>query len=652
MAAPTQDDIDKLQGQITDLNKRLDEMSSNLKKIENSSKTLSKSIGDSKNLLQDSVGAVKQIAQDFKEFASDSQAQYKYAEILAKASKETAVNIGMSVGRSKEFTKVFNSATAEVEKFGGSATDVQSIMEEFIEESGRARIISKEEVTNMFQLTQGLNLTNQSSAALLERMDLMGVSVINSSSFLNKLTADSQKLGLNASKVAKTLANNFDRMDKYSFKNGVKGMVEMAKLAVQMRMDVGQMLAMSEKFYEPEAAIEAVANLQMLGGDVAKAFGDPFEVMYLARNKPEELAKRVSQMTENMIQFNEKTGEYEFPPEARMQLKSVGTQLGINVDNIIDMAKQSSKIKDIKMNVSGNIQDEDMREGLASMAKMKDGKWIVDFEGKEIGIDEIGVGLAEKILAAPKNEEEAILEMSINSKTTNEILDNILKSMKTGLVAKVNVYELTEDILRPGMTELIKGVQKQVDVSVESLQKTEFGKFRENMLEQSGQMGINAGTKMTEIFSKNLAEELNKIEWETVFDFDATLNPKFGADTEKVVVGQENENDDFILRSSGQVTSFTNEDDIIGAKKGGPLDKLMDRGLPNNMMATATPTKMEFGNLNISGRIEIVSPDGSTKNMDMSTLKPQIEKMIINHMNGTFRNGGVSSSKQATDYMG
>jgi hypothetical protein len=27
-----------------------------------------------------------------------------------------------------------------------------------------------------------------------------------------------------------------------------------------------------------------------------------------------------------------------------------------------------------------------------------------------------------------------------------------------------------------------------------------------------------------------------------------------------------------------KLTNFTNEDDIIGAKKGGPLDKLMDKG--------------------------------------------------------------------------
>jgi hypothetical protein len=61
---------------------------------------------------------------------------------------------------------------------------------------------------------------------------------------------------------------------------------------------------------------------------------------------------------------------------------------------------------------------------------------------------------------------------------------------------------------------------------------------------------------------------------------------------------------------------------------------------------------MEFGNLNITGRIEVVSPDGSANGMDMSSLKPQIEKMIISHMNGSFRDGGVTSSKQATDYMG
>lgn len=654
MATPTEDDIKKLQEQINDLNKKLDDMSDNMDKIDRSSSSVSKNIGDSNNLLKDAVLSVTNISKEFRKFATDSKAQYEWAEQLALKSKETAVNIGISVGRSQEFTKSFNRATAEVQKFGGSASDVQSIMEEFGDNSGRARIISPEEVSNIFLLTKGLNLTNQSAGALLERMDLMGVSVNNSNELLNSLTVESQKLGLNASKVAQTLANNFDKMSNMSFKGGVKGMTEMAKLAVQMRMDVGDMLGMAEKFYEPEQAIEAVANLQMLGGDIAEAFGDPFETMYLARNKPEELAKKVQTMTENMIQFNEETGEYEFPAEARMQLKAAGDQLGINVDSMIDIARQSSKIKDIKMNVSGNIQDEKMREGLASMAKMKDGKWVVDFDGKEVGIGDIGVDLAEKMLAAPKNEEDAIMDIAYNSMTTNKILENILEAMKTGYVAESNVYEITEDIMRPSMESLFQGMESQVTNMVSALQETQYGKLREDMIKQSQNLGLESGETVKKIFEINLSEDLNELLSQNQIDFTETLDnillqlKGLGQYADQTLTTDETQKD-FLSRSNGGVTSFTNEDDIVGAKKGGPLDKLLDRAFGGNN--TAESSKIEFGNLNITGKIELVSPDGSTKEMDMASIKPMIERTVINHLNGTFRNGGVPSSKESTDYM-
>ena len=651
MGTPTEDDIKDLQKQIDDLNKKLDDMSNNMDKIDRSSKNISTQIGDSNNLLRDAVLSVKNISTEFRKFATDSKAQYEYAEKLAESSKATAVNIGLSVGRSQEFTKSFNRANAELSKFGGDASDVQVIMKQFADDSGRARIISPEEVSNIFLLEKGLGLGKESAATLLERMDLMGVSVDNSNKMLNSLTTESQKLGLNAKKVTEKLANNFDKMSNMSFKGGVKGMTEMAKLAVQMRMEVSDMLGMAEKFYEPEQAIEAVANLQMLGGDIAEAFGDPFETMYLARNKPEELAKKVQTMTENMIQFNEETGEYEFPAEARMQLKAAGEQLGINVDSMIDIARQSSKIKDIKMNVSGNIQDEDMREGLASMAKMKDGKWVVDFDGKEVGIGDIGVDLAEKMLAAPKNEEEAIMEMAYNSMTTNEILENILEAMKAGYVAETNTYEITEDIMRPSMESLFKGVESQVTTMIEGLQKTPYGKLRENMLEQSKNLGLESGDTVKKIFELDLSEDLEKLLSENSINFTETLEDilkkikGIGENVDRVP----QEKDDFLSRSDGGVTSFTSEDDVVGAKKGGPLDKLLDRSFGGNN--TAESSKIEFGNLNITGKIELVSPDGSTKEMDMASIKPMIERTVINHLNGTFRNGGVPSSKESTDYM-
>ena len=656
MGTPTEDDIKELQKQIDDLNKKLDDMSNNMDKIDRSSKNISTQIGDSNNLLKDAVLSVKNISTEFRKFATDSKAQYEYAEKLAEKSKETAVNIGISVGRSQEFTKSFNRATAELSKFGGDASDVQVIMKQFTDDSGRARIISPEEVSNIFLLEKGLGLGKESAATLLERMDLMGVSVDNSNKMLNSLTTESQKLGLNASKVVKTLSNNFDAMSSMSFKGGVKGMTEMAKLAVQMRMDVGDMLAMAKKFYNPEEAIQAAAELQLLGGDIAEAFGDPFTLMYEARNKPQELAKRVAKMTENMIQFNEETGEYDLPAEAVQQFEALSKTIGGSSESLIEMARQTAKIKDIKMNVSGNIQDEDMREGLASMAKMKDGKWVVDFDGKEVGIGDIGVDLAEKMLAAPKNEEEAIMEMAYNSMTTNKILENILEAMKAGYVAETNTYEITEDIMRPSMESLFKGVESQVTNMIEGLQKTPYGKLRENMIEQSKNLGLESGDTVKKIFELDLSEDLEKLLSENKIDFTETLEDilkkikGLGENVERIPQDDNKvKSNDFLSRSGGGVTNFTSEDDVVGAKKGGPLDKLLDRAFGGNN--TAESSKIEFGNLNITGKIELVSPDGSTKEMDMASIKPMIERTVINHLNGTFRNGGVPSSKESTDYM-
>jgi hypothetical protein len=652
MSSPaTQDDIEKLKEQIKDLNERIDELTGNMSKLKKESEEFNGRIGDSNDLLGDAVLKVRDMGKEFRKFATDTKAQYQLAEGLAEKSKETAVNIGISVGRSQQFTKEFNRATAEVTKFGGSMNDVAGIMEEMSDKSGRARIISSEEVGNIFKISKSLALDKDSVAQMAERFDLMGVSSEKFYEHINQMTIDSQKLGLNSKKVGEALQNNFETMSNMSFKNGVKGMTEMAKLAVQMRMDVQDMLTMAGKFYNPEDAINAAAELQLLGGDIAEAFGDPFETMYLARNKPEELAKKVSKMTENMIQFNEETGEYELPAEARQQFEALAKTIGGTADDLIDMSRQAAKIKDIKMNVSGNITDEDMREGLAGMAKMKDGKWVVDFKGEQLDIGDIGMDQAAEILAAPKDSDDAIMDIAMNSMTTNQILTNILAAMKTGYVAEKNVYEISEDILRPSMRSLTEGVEGQVEKVIQKLQDTPIGDIRKLMLEQGRALGLESGEKIKQVFEIDMSEELIDLVEKLPklkMDLDEILN-KVRLDGESVEKTGE-EHNDFMLRSSGEITSFTNEDDIIGAKKGGPLDKLMDKSLSSNNIG-GVPSKIEFGTLDISGRIELVSPNGSISNIDMESLKPMIQKTVISHLNGTFRNGGVPSSKESTDVM-
>jgi len=595
------------------------------------------------------------IGQNYKDFLTTTAAQYNLGQQVAKTYKQLSRDLGTGGMAAERMKKSFKDALPDVVELGMSQENLAQIYEKISEETGRVSTLRAEEARLIGAMAQGTGLMGSEVADMTESFNLMGVSTEKMNDLVFETFKTSQAMGLNANKVVKVLQQNMNQMQSYSFKGGVKGMTEMAKQAVKMRLDVSDILQMSDKFYQPEAAIEAAANLQMLGGDIAKAFGDPFETMYLARNKPEELAKKVGEMTENMMQFNEETGEFEMPAEVRMQLKAAGDQLGINVDKMVEMSRQTSKIKDIKMKFSMSGLDEEAKDSIASLATYKDGKYVIQHDGKDLGLDEINQGMAEEIMKANQSQEDDFKDIAINTQTMSEKLTSMEEAMKLRASLIPDTYEISAGYLEENMVGPLKdsmegATQAFVATAGDAIKKSleasgmenelgeltsELNEFAKTVKEKGISSIENLGDITDDIFKKYFGDEAQ--------DDVKDSSGKAGGDVKN----------DFLMREDGSTVSFSSEDDIIGAKRGGPLDKLMDKGLPNNnMVGGTTPTKMEFGNINISGRIEIVSPDGSTNGMDMSSLKPQIEKMIISHMNGSFRNGGVSSSKETTDYMG
>ena len=66
------------------------------------------------------------------------------------------------------------------------------MMEYFTDQSGRARIVTPEEVTNIALLNKGLGVGLESSAELYERMELMGVGTANATQKINEMVVSSQ----------------------------------------------------------------------------------------------------------------------------------------------------------------------------------------------------------------------------------------------------------------------------------------------------------------------------------------------------------------------------------------------------------------------------------------------------------------------------
>ena len=417
---------------------------------------------------------VKTTYRQFTNFLTTSSDQYNYAQKIAKEYLTVSKNIGAGAGHQEKLTRSFKDSLPQVEQMGGSMQDINDMMQTMAEESGRLRILDAEDVENIEKVSRGVNLSASETAKMAEMFDLMGMSTNTMVKGLEDVFKESQKLGLNASKVVKQLASNMKSIQSYSFTSGVRGMTEMAKQAVRMRIDVSDVLQMADKFYQPEAAIEAAANLQMLGGDIAKAFGDPFETMYMARNKPEELAKKLGDMTENMLQFNEVSGEYELPAEARMQLKSAGDQLGINTEKMVEMARQTSKIKDLKMKFTA-IGDNDMKENLASLAKFSEekGEFVIQHNGEELGLDEVNESMVDEIMKANANDgktdSDLFKNIAINTQTMSEQLVSLKESGMAAVAGTTDLYEITAENMK---ASLITPMKLQMDAAIGSFKES------------------------------------------------------------------------------------------------------------------------------------------------------------------------------------
>jgi hypothetical protein len=577
------------------------------------------------------------IGRNIIEFTRSTAQQFVLAEKIAKVYKGLGKDIGMTGKNGMLLEKSFKGALPSVIEMGMSADELATIYQDISKQSGRVSTLTSKDAETIASIGASMSLSANEAGEMSESFMLMGLSTEKIEENILETYKSAQSMGLNATKVIKVLQQNIGAMQSYSFKGGVKGMTEMAKQAVKMRLDVSDVLQMADKFYQPEAAIEAAANLQMLGGDIAEAFGDPFETMYLARNKPEELAKKLGDMTENMMQFNEETGEYEFPAEVRMQLKAAGEQLGINTDKMIEMARQTSKIKDIKMKFS-SVGDDDMRENLASLAKYSEekGKFVIEHDGKELGLDQITDGMAEEIMKENQSSDENLKDIALNTQVMSERLKNFEEASITKVATATNLYEIMADkvFAEDGVFGKMKeGVEAFVNPYIEKakmffqeeVSSTDMSNFNDTL----SAMG-DLAKEIKDGVIKNL-QDLNEKLRETI---NVINDLGGGADTNVIT---EDALDMVSMPGSGGRV-------MTGSFGSLSLDDrdLVVAGDPNKLLggnSSGVPSKIEFGNINISGRLEVVSPDGSTSNLDMSSIKPQIEKMIINQLNGSFRNG-------------
>jgi hypothetical protein len=292
----------------------------------------------------------------------------KLEDQAVKTSRSLASNIA---GYSQSLEKSMMNVYKQTVKIGGSTKDVIDYAEAFATQTGKVPAIQEEVIINAIAISKELGISTKEVAQMAGEFNKIGLSQMAAVKMIRTIGESARKYGVNAGKLTKVVQENVKKSAAYTFKDGIEGLTKMAAKAQSLNVGFESAFSMFDEFMDPDKAIEFASEMQMLGGDFASQFGDPFSNMGAS---VEELREKLTKAASASAVFNEKTGQFEIPREGLKALRLLSQKTGESMEDLATVATQSAKKMKVieKTKWNSGISEED-KELVASFAQMTEG---------------------------------------------------------------------------------------------------------------------------------------------------------------------------------------------------------------------------------------------------------------------------------------
>jgi len=366
---------------------------------------------------------------------------------MSKDIKQAELSMGVLGGQAKFFSGTISKASESTIQLGVGVSDLAKGAAGYSDELGRSVMLSEAGYKAMAEMAKGTTLGMQGAAQMAGDMDRFGLSAEMSRDAIQETVDVAHSMGVNAEKAIKGLGKNLKIANTFHFKGGVKGMAEMAVYAEKMKVDIGSVAGMAGKVFRPEGAVEMAAQLQTMGGSFAR-LGNPFELMFKARNDFGAFTKEVAGAAAELAQFNEDSGEFEISGLQLDRMRELAKITGINEEQLSEMAKAGARFNEIESMVPSAFNEED-KQLISSLASKKDGEWQVQINGDDFRLDE----LSTTMLDTYKNEKESLEERAKQAQTFDDAFNNLINQFQSVLLPFV-------EALNTALVEPIAGLQE------------------------------------------------------------------------------------------------------------------------------------------------------------------------------------------------
>jgi hypothetical protein len=661
-----------------------------------------------------------------------------------KSVKMTELSMGVLSKQAGAFRQNIYKSSRSTTALGVDTKDLAKIQGTYSDNIGRAVTLSEEQLGAVAALGAGTTLGAEGAAEFAANMENFGISAQGSAAIVQSMLETSHKMGLNSAKVIKNVQKNLGLAQKFHFKDGIAGLGRMAAMTTKFKLEMSSVAGFAEKLITPEGAVEAAAKLQVLGGAWAK-MGDPFELMYRARNDIEGLTKDIIEATTQSARFNDVTGELTIDPMELHRLREVANATGMSFENLAESAKEAAKYSKIESSIGGNFSSEE-KEFISSLSQYNKNTKAFEFtmlneDGTTTtkNVKAMG-GVSSSIIDGMMNQKQTLEENAKQSQTFQDTWDNLMATVKSTILPGFELFA-------QAITDSLVGFREWMDTNKGFDKLADFGKWvgkmgafivklvSENPFLTLGAiiagkagvwlmngrllgMGFNSvasgggagaagataggvvptarGGFMGKVGKYGgraggagmlLGAGLGMANDADVFGEKGSTGHKiagigssalgmagtgamlgsmagpigtivggilggiggaaYGAYNEGMIGNNSPDKQDFISRPGENAVSFSGRDTLIGAKQGGPIDKLL-----NNSSGASGSGKMaiEFSRpLEIRGSIELIS-DGKSAKLDLNDpiLMRDLSKTIQEELSRAISGGKLSSNPVRT----
>ena len=356
---------------------------------------------------------------------------------LDKSMKQSALSMGILSKGTEGFRANIKGAALQTNMIGIGIKELSILQSTYSEQLGRTVEMSQQGLTYLGQMAAATGLGAEGAGQMAAEFENQGLSAERTGQFIEQTMNDTHKMGLNATKVVKNIQSNIKMLNRYNFKDGVKGLAKMAALVSKLGVSMDFAAGMSDKLWDVEGAVEMSAQLQVMGGEWAK-MADPFHLMYMARNDMAGLTEELANAAAASAKFNAKTGEFDLGAMEMHKLKIIAEQTGVAYDDLVVAGKNAAKFTKIKSQLNftlgGGKDAEELKEFITNKSMLdKNGKASIMIGSDEKLLSQL-TEQDKKTLKAQMEEQATMKKRAEQARTFDEQLTYLVNQLKVYLL--------------------------------------------------------------------------------------------------------------------------------------------------------------------------------------------------------------------------